>query len=157
MQLMDNRLACEGVIVWKAKLRRDESSGQERKKSIWYTRDMTELKTYTGRCHCGNVRYEVEADLSIVIECNCSHCQIKGLLLVFTPAEKFKLLSGEDSLIDYRFNTHVINHRFCSDCGVESFADGEKDGAKMVAINARCLDEVDITKLNRIPFEGRKL
>lgn len=113
------------------------------------------MQTYKGGCHCGKVRYEVEADLSSVMECNCSHCSSKGMLLSFTPADKFTLLSGDDALSDYRFNKHVINHRFCSTCGVESFADGEKDGQKMVAINARCIDGLDLGALNRVPYDGK--
>jgi hypothetical protein len=35
-------------------------------------REMAEKKTYTGGCHCGEVRFEVTADLSSVVSCNCS-------------------------------------------------------------------------------------
>jgi hypothetical protein len=114
------------------------------------------MQTYTGGCHCGKVRFEVEVDLASVMECNCSHCQIKGLLLVFTPAEKFRLISGEESLADYHFNKHVIDHLFCKECGVESFGRGKRpSGEATVAINVRSLKDVDITILNRVPFDGR--
>ena len=81
--------------------------------------------TYKGGCHCGKVAYEVTADLSKpVISCNCSICGRKGTLLSFVPSDDFKLLSGEDSLTSYRFNRKVIDHLFCSTCGVTSFARG---------------------------------
>jgi hypothetical protein len=39
---------------------------------------------------------------------------------------------------------HRIHHLFCSTCGIESYARGKSaDGADMVAINLRCLDNVD--------------
>jgi hypothetical protein len=111
---------------------------------------------YEGGCHCKAVRYEVEVDLSTVISCNCSLCSKRGHLLAFTSPENFKLLSGEEKLKDYLFNKHVIHHLFCSNCGIESFAQGAKpDGGKMVAINARCLDGVDIATLNIKHYDGK--
>lgn len=102
------------------------------------------------------VRYEVEADLTKAMECNCSHCSKKGFLLHFVPAKQFKLLSGEDGLSEYRFNTKKIAHLFCKTCGVQSFGRGEgPDGTSMVAVNARCLDDVDIKMLEIVPIDGK--
>src|SRR6185436_22441 len=111
---------------------------------------------YTGGCHCGKVRYEVETDLAKVIECNCSHCYMKGLLLTFVPVEKFKLLSGEEDLQNYKFNKKVIHHLFCRNCGVESFGRGQNSaGEKLVAINVRCLDNLDPKSLTLTPVNGK--
>lgn len=116
------------------------------------------LMKHTGGCHCGKVRFEVESDLGSVISCNCSHCQIKGLVLTFTPADKFALLSGEDALTEYRFNKHVIEHLFCNTCGVQPFGRGAApDGAATVAVNVRCLDNVDIGTLTVTPFDGKSM
>jgi|SRR5581483_3384889 len=113
-------------------------------------------KTYAGGCHCGKVRYQVTLDLSHpVISCNCSMCGRAGTLLTFVPAGQFKLLSGEDSLTDYVFNHHVIHHLFCKVCGIKSFARGSGKDGPTVAINARCLDDVDLGKLNVKPFDGK--
>ncbi|MEK7181858.1 MAG: GFA family protein, partial [Patescibacteria group bacterium] len=99
------------------------------------------MTKYTGGCHCGAVKYEVETDLSEVMDCNCSHCAKKGFLLAFVPADQFQLLSGEESLTEYRFNKKAIAHLFCSICGVQSFGRGSgPDGKEVVALNARCLD-----------------
>ncbi len=113
---------------------------------------------YTGGCHCEKVRFEVEMDLKEVISCNCSICSKKGSLLAFVPAENFKLLSGEGDLKDYQFNKRVIHHYFCSNCGVSSFSKGiGPDGKEMRAINVRCLDNVDIEKLQVKKFDGKSL
>ncbi len=117
------------------------------------------METKHGGCHCKKVRYEVRIDLSEkVIECNCSHCQIKGLLLQFVPQDAFTLLQGENELTEYRFNTMKIAHTFCAICGVEAFARGE-DGAgnTMIAVNVRSLDAIDLTTLNRVPYNGKDL
>lgn len=115
------------------------------------------METYEGACHCRNVRYKVELDLSQpVIECNCSHCQMKGFLLQFTTSEKFTLLQGEEELKTYRFNKHVIEHLFCSDCGAEPFGKGtDKEGNDTVAINVRTIDGIDLAALTRMPWDGR--
>jgi len=66
------------------------------------------------------------------------------------------LLSGEDNLVSYKFNKKAIDHLFCKMCGVESFARGEdKEGKKMVAINVRCLESVDIEKLTLTKVNGK--
>jgi hypothetical protein len=119
---------------------------------------MPESKTYSGGCHCGRVRYEVDADLSRVISCNCSICRKHGLLLAFVPAERFALRSGEEALTDYQFNKRKVHHLFCRQCGIESFGKGNMpDGTPMVAINVRCLDDVDLDGLKVVPFDGKSL
>lgn len=113
-------------------------------------------KHYTGGCQCGAVRYEVTTDLDNAISCNCSRCAKLGAILAFAPADAFKLLSGDDAQTEYRFNKKVIEHLFCSTCGIESFARGFlPDGAPIVAINVRCLDDVDVTALTPKPVDGR--
>ena len=120
-----------------------------------YTRRMT---TYSGGCHCGKVRFEAEAELTQVLECNCSHCSMKGLLLAFIPASSFTLRMGEDALTLYQFNKKHIDHLFCSSCGVQSFGRGkDKEGNQMIALNARCLDGVDPSTLSKMPFDGKGL
>jgi hypothetical protein len=118
---------------------------------------MSEATTHTGSCHCGRVKYEVTLDLSEpAIACNCSICGRSGTLLRFVPADAFKLLSGAEVLTDYRFNTNVINHQFCSVCGIKSFASGKgKDGAETRAINVRCLENIDVHQLKPQQFDGK--
>jgi hypothetical protein len=113
------------------------------------------MTTYSGGCHCGNVRYQVTMDLGKVMACNCSMCGKKGTLLSFVPAEQFQLQSGEGGMTSYKFNQKVIDHLFCSTCGVTSFARGSKDGKPIVAINTRCLDGVDPHALDVMHFDGK--
>jgi len=113
---------------------------------------------HMGGCHCGKVRYEVDLKLEKAMSCNCSVCTKRGTLLDFVPETKFKLLSGEKNLIDYQFNKHVLHHLFCNNCGIVSFVRGmAPDGSKMVAINLRCLDNVDLKSLKVTEFDGRSI
>ena len=117
------------------------------------------IETRLGGCHCKKVRYEAKLDLGQpAIECNCSHCQIKGLLLSFIPEEGFRLLEGESELAEYRFNTKKIAHLFCKHCGVESFACGEDNaGNRMIAINVRALDDIELANIAKKQYDGRSI
>lgn len=119
---------------------------------------MAEPTKHHGSCHCGKVQYDVEIALDAAVACNCSMCMRKGTLLTFVPEERFELRSGEDALTHYRFHKHVIDHNFCSTCGVTSFARGLRpDGVKVVAINVRCLDGVDLGALTIKQYDGKSL
>ena len=114
------------------------------------------VKTYSGGCQCGQVRYEVSIDIGEVISCNCSRCKKLGWLLTFVSAGSFTLKSGEQGISDFQFNKHVIHHLFCSTCGIQSFARGKgPDGSDMVAVNVRCLDDVDVAALKVKEVDGR--
>lgn len=111
---------------------------------------------YTGGCHCGKVKYEVEMDLGKPFSCNCSICQMKGTLLSMAEAGKFNLLKGKESLTDYQFYKKNIHHFFCSTCGVTSFARGTgPNGQEMYAINVRCLEGIDLEKIEFAKVDGR--
>ncbi|MGE0023728.1 MAG: GFA family protein [Hyphomicrobium sp.] len=120
---------------------------------------MTEQKTYHGSCHCGAVSYEAKsAPIDKAMSCNCSMCARKGTLLAFIPASDFTLKSGADALTDYQFNKHVLHHVFCRTCGVTSFVRGATpDGREMIALNVRCLDEVDPDTLAISRFDGKSV
>lgn len=114
------------------------------------------MVTHSGGCHCGRVRFEVEAPASLeVADCNCSMCAKSGYLHLIVPAARFHLLSGADSLTTYSFNTGVAQHRFCRVCGVKSFyvPRSHPDG---ISVNARCLDAGSVVAMSVVPFNGRE-
>jgi hypothetical protein len=112
------------------------------------------MPVHEGGCHCGRIRFRVHDDLSRVTVCNCSMCGMKGFVHLIVPRERFELLSGEDDLTTYRFNTGVAQHRFCRTCGIHSFYVPRSDPDK-IDVNVRCLDGVDVGTLTIIPFDGR--
>ncbi len=116
-----------------------------------------ETKTYTGGCHCGKVRFEVDLALDGLAACNCSICSRRGWLLAFAPKSSFRLLSGEDAMTDYQFHSKNVHHLFCSTCGVSSWTWGKNKGVEMVTVNARCLDGVDFEKLPVKHYDGKHL
>jgi len=104
---------------------------------------MADVKTHTGSCHCGAVAFEVDTDLAEVMECNCTHCYRKGLMLTFVQPDNFRL-EGAPPLTEYLFNKNNIQHLFCPTCGVEAFGRGKDPGGQeMVAVNVRTLKDVE--------------
>ena len=113
---------------------------------------------YKGSCHCGGIAFEVEGDLTEVADCNCSICSRMGSLLWFVPRDKLRLLTPEANLASYTFGTATINHYFCPKCGIHPFGEGiAPSGNRMAAINARCLEGVDLSGLPVKHFDGKSL
>ncbi|HZP92958.1 MAG TPA: GFA family protein [Burkholderiales bacterium] len=113
------------------------------------------MRTYTGGCHCGAVRFEADAPEPIeALECNCSICSRTGFLHLIVPASRFRLLAGKDALQNYTFHTRVAQHLFCRTCGVKSFyvPRSNPDG---YSVNVRCLDGYPDLPMNIAPFDGR--
>jgi hypothetical protein len=120
---------------------------------------VADTKTYSGSCHCGAVRYEVTmAPPEKVFACNCSICSRSGWLLTFVPEDGFRLVQGEGELTDYQFGKKHIHHLFCRTCGVRPFSRGvDKDGKPTIAVNARCLADLNATALPVHSFDGAAL
>lgn len=108
-----------------------------------------------GGCHCKAVRFEALLPETVEAQtCNCSMCEKLGFVHVIVPESRFRLLSGQDQITTYTFNTGVAKHTFCSVCGVKSFyrPRSNPDGW---SVNARCLDNPDDLDIRIEAFDGR--
>jgi len=112
------------------------------------------MATYTGRCHCGRIRFEVEGELRRVHLCNCSICAKTAYLHWVVEPGQLKLLSDSGDWSSYRFGTRIAEHRFCATCGVSPFRIARSDPDK-VDVNARCLEGVELDDLELERFDGR--
>lgn len=113
------------------------------------------LATHRGGCHCGRVRFEVDAPARLaVLDCNCSICRMGGFLHLIVPASRFRLLAGAEALAEYTFNTGAARHLFCRHCGIKSFyvPRSHPDGFD---INARCLEPGTVTGMDITSFDDR--
>ena len=113
------------------------------------------LVKHRGGCHCGAVAFEVEAPARLTVsDCECSICRMSGYQHLIVPRTRFRLLTGADSLTEYRFNTGTARHLFCRHCGVKSFyvPRSNPDG---YSVNVRCLDPATIEHVEVELFDDR--
>lgn len=99
----------------------------------------TKLIKYLGSCHCGAIKFSVEAaEIPEIEDCNCSICNMSGFLHLIVPKRNFKIISGQENLQRYSFNTGIAEHLFCKTCGIKAFyiPRSNPDG---VDVNLRCL------------------
>ena len=111
-------------------------------------------RTYRGSCHCGAITFEADLDLSEnSYRCNCSICRRTRFWAGIAREGDFRLLSGQDALTRYLFNTRRNEHWFCGHCGVRAFGIGtETPIGLMYGINLGCLDEVTDEELAKVPI-----
>lgn len=116
---------------------------------------MEDNVTHSGGCHCGVVRFEVDAAKVLeATRCNCSICAKSGFVHLIVGQGDFRLLSGADNLSTYTFNTGVAKHSFCKTCGVKSFYTprSHPDG---ISVNVNCLDPGTFEAALITDFDGR--
>lgn len=114
-----------------------------------------QLTTHTGGCHCGDVRFEIQVPpRARVLSCNCSMCNKLGYLHLIVDRDKFKLLTPEENIQTYTFNTRIAQHYFCKRCGVKSFY-VPRSHPDQYSVNVRCLDEGTFEPEEIIDFDGQ--
>jgi hypothetical protein len=100
------------------------------------------MQTYRGSCHCGAVIFEIETDSPELTTCDCSICRRKNALMVKVHEDQFKLLSGDQSLSEYRFHTETARHFFCKTCGIYTFH-RKRVTPDYFGVNVFCLEGFD--------------
>ena len=109
----------------------------------------------SGGCHCGRVKFELRLPDRIVVDkCNCSICKKSGYLHLIVPPERFNLLSGGDSLVEYRFHTGVARHFFCGTCGIKSYY-VPRSHPESFSVNLNCVELPDEIEIITQSFDGR--
>lgn len=111
------------------------------------------MKSHIGTCHCGSVEFHVESDLADPVQCNCSFCIRRGALLQKVPAERFKVIQGDEILSMYG-SRHFSDHFFCKTCGIHLFTRSTRNGEDAVVVNVACLAGVEMAAIVPRIFDG---
>ena len=100
------------------------------------------LKIYHGGCHCGDIRYSVDLDLSRgTMRCNCTYCRkVRNWSAACAP--EALAITGEDKLASYTLSG-AVRHEFCPRCGVRLFSRGHMQelGGDFASVMVSTLDE----------------
>lgn len=116
------------------------------------------MSTHAGSCHCGQVAFEVTGTFGGALVCNCSYCRRSGNMLAFTTPDNFRMTTPQKDVSTYLFGKQTISHFFCANCGISTHGSGvAPDGNRMVAVNLRCVPDVDLETLEIQAFDGAKL
>ena len=105
------------------------------------------MENLTGSCLCGNVSYEAEADIKMVINCHCTDCQkatgsVHGTM-VFVEEDKV-VMSGTPATFDHPADSgNTLTKIFCRDCG--SQIAGKNSGRTgVMGLRAGVLDQKEL-------------
>lgn len=113
------------------------------------------MVTHIGGCHCGAIRFEVDAEPDIVAhDCNCSICSKCCYQHLIVPARDFRLICGDEYLVQYQFNSRTARHMFCACCGIKSFY-VPRSHPQGVSVNVRCLEHSTIASMKLVAFDGK--
>jgi hypothetical protein len=113
---------------------------------------------YTGSCHCGRIRFEVEGTVDGALACNCSMCARRASLLWFVARDRLRLLTDEKDVSTYLFNKHFIRHNFCAHCGIHTWGEAvAPDGRPTAAVNLRVLEDFDPAGVPVQHYDGRSI
>jgi hypothetical protein len=111
------------------------------------------MGAWSGSCHCGAVRFRVEAELAELTRCDCSLCRRKGAMMAQIPESGLTILAGEGDLTLYQWNQRIARHYFCRRCGIYPFHRKRSDPHSF-GVNVGCLEGFDASAYPLRQAEG---
>ena len=125
------------------------------------------MTTHRGSCHCGAVRFEIDAEIGHVRVCDCSVCRRRGGLMFRVAAGALRILTPMDALHIYRWGSQTAEDYVCRTCGILPFRKPSQRTADEIdagvlpfdgwSINVRCIDGIDLNSLPIVRIAGSDL
>jgi hypothetical protein len=99
------------------------------------------------------VTFELDANLTQVIDCNCSLCRRRGALWHGAPAAHLRIVKGRE-----RARALPVQHEDGKALLLQELRNpplhSPAPGSNRWAVNVRCLDDVDLSSLKIRQFDG---
>lgn len=89
-----------------------------------------------GSCHCGAVRYRLDQAPTDINDCQCEHCQKRGVLWSYYHPDQVTV-TGRTAT--YLWGERGIAFHFCPDCGCSTHWSPAKPGSPRMGVNVRLL------------------
>jgi hypothetical protein len=104
-----------------------------------------------GSCLCGAIRYTVDAAVSDLRACHCTHCQKSsggaGTVNAVIPSAAFKLTRGRPKRYDVKADSGRILYRyFCGECGSPLYSQ-RANNPDIVVVRAGSFDDAGDMKI----------
>ena len=125
------------------------------------------MPRHRGSCHCGAVRFEIEAEIDHVRACDCSICTKRGALMFRVREQGLRLLTPLSGLSLYRWGSLTAEDYFCPVCGVLPFRrpghPTPEERARGIerfegwTVNVRCLEGFDVSSVPTRLIYGSRL
>ena len=104
---------------------------------------MSDLRTYSGACHCGAIRGTLAATKPAaelqVRACQCGFCTRHGAMTVSDPAGRALFEIDRTALVKYQFETRTGTSLICGRCGMYAGVILEDGGKTWSVLNVRGL------------------
>jgi hypothetical protein len=117
----------------------------------------------TGKCHCGNVSFELEWEGEQpeipARACTCSFCLKHAGVWTSNPRSTLDVTVRDASLTTkYRFGTETAEFHVCSRCGVVPLVTSRIEDHTYAVVNVNTFENVDPSLLRRanVTFEGEE-
>ena len=114
------------------------------------------IRSLEGSCHCGTVRFQVQAAVTELTTCDCSLCKMRNALMLKVPEQALTIQQGEAALTLYQWNTRRAKHYFCSHCGIYVFH-RKRSMPDHFGINVFCLKDFDPATVPGRATEGASM
>jgi hypothetical protein len=111
------------------------------------------VTVHDGSCHCGAVRFRVDATITELTTCDCSLCAMRGALMAKVPEAALQVTEGEGHLTLYQWNTRRAKHYFCGRCGIYVFH-RKRAAPDHFGVNVFCLAGFDVASVPVRATEG---
>jgi hypothetical protein len=102
-------------------------------------------------CHCGSVRFEVEAPPQWVLDCNCTLCRRYGALWAYPHAGQANVLKAPDPGVTetYSWGDRDLAFHRCRACGCITHMEAiNTDPPTLFGLNARMMLGLDPSQVS---------
>ncbi|HTE49302.1 MAG TPA: GFA family protein [Kofleriaceae bacterium] len=114
-------------------------------------------------CHCKATQLTLSEPPLRVTQCNCTFCSKRGALWAYYQPDQVTLTNITSSAT-YQREGHPVAHHHCAICGCSTYGESPEwvEGKphptrKKILINARLLDDLDLSPLPIDFVDGRHL
>ena len=114
------------------------------------------MKAHSGSCHCGGVKFILNAEIVELTTCDCSLCVKKNAVMTKAPEAALQLTEGEEFLALYQSHTHQAKPYFCSRCGIYIFH-RKRAAPDHFGVNVFCLDDFNAASVSVRATEGANM